>query len=291
MTTTLLVGEAVVDGTLETITRSDIAGSWITDGFRAGQTIDITGFTNSENNVVGFPVVSVTATVLKLDANLISETNTSVVTLQITDTSLSSRSQTTMGITIEELRAANGSSVTPSVSFKNQPDMGFYLKRQDNLVPIPGNHLHFAIDGIRALRILRGGTIRVNGGYENKVLIGNDLPNKRYVDTWNINTQTGTSYTPIFDSATFVDGDINKVVTLDNPSPITLEVPENATWDFPIGSRITFIQQGAGTVTFSPESGTVTIQSLGGGLAITGQFGVATLIKIDTDTWNLSGDI
>jgi hypothetical protein len=292
MTITLLAGEAVVDGALETITRSDTGGSWITDGFRIGQLVSITGFVNSENNDTNFTITDVNTAVLTLDADLISETSTFPTTYAITQSSISPQSTTTLGVTIDALRASNGSSALPSISFKNQPDMGLYIKRQDGGVPIPGNHLHFSADGSRVFRILRDGTLRVNSGYFGKVLIKNDIPNKQYVDRWNFNTQTGTTYTLIFtgNAALPDDGDLNKIVSLDNGAAITLTVPDNATADFPIGSRVMLLQQDFGTVTVSPDVGVI-IQSLGGSTSITGRFGMAMLVKVGTDTWNLSGDI
>ena len=290
MTTTLLSGEAVVDAVLGTITRSDTDGSWITDGVRTGHIITTDGFVEPENNLANMTVLGVDTTVITTDASLVSETSTTSTTYTITPSSISPESTTSMGITIDALRAANGTASLPSVSFKNQPDMGLYVKRADDGAPIAGNHLHFAIDGARAFRIMRGGTLRVNSSYFAKVAIQNDVPNKRYVDQWNINAQIGTAYTPIFDANTFVDGDLNKVITLDNAGAITLTVPLNSTANFPVGSRIIIIAEGAGTVTFAPE-GVVVIDSLSGNLDIEGQYGVAMLLKKDTNVWNLSGDL
>ncbi len=67
-----------------------------------------------------------------------------------------------------------------------------------------------------------------------------------------INTQTGTTYT-------LVAGDLNKLVTLNNASGITLTVPPSV---FAANDIINVVQFGAGQVTFAQGAG-VTIQSTG----------------------------
>lgn len=98
-----------------------------------------------------------------------------------------------------------------------------------------------------------------------------------------LNEQTGTSYTPELSDAA-------KLITLDNGGAITLTVPTNAAVAFPIGTQITFVQLGAGQVTFA-GAGPPTISSADGDLKLRVQYSSATLIKIDTDIWILIGDI
>jgi len=71
-------------------------------------------------------------------------------------------------------------------------------------------------------------------------------------------------------------------------SPQTITVPENASVAFPTGTEITFVQHGAGTVTFA-ASGAATIYSLDSNLTIAGQYAAATLKKAATDEWYLVG--
>jgi hypothetical protein len=59
-----------------------------------------------------------------------------------------------------------------------------------------------------------------------------------------INAQTGTSYT-------FVAGDAGKIVTFDNAGAITVDLPNS----LPAGWSCTWMQKGAGVVTFDPASG------------------------------------
>lgn len=91
-----------------------------------------------------------------------------------------------------------------------------------------------------------------------------------------INAQTGTSYQ-------FISSDDAKLVTLTNASPITLTVPNDSTFDFPIGTFIKIAQMGAGQVTITPAGG-VTVNA-DPGLKIAAQYGGAELIKLAANTW------
>ena len=95
-----------------------------------------------------------------------------------------------------------------------------------------------------------------------------------YGDSKTPNAQTGVTYT-------LVRADESKVLTLTNASAITLTVPANSSVAFPIGTRVTVIQGGAGGVTFTPASG-VTINN---NSALAGQWQKAELVKTGTDTW------
>ena len=96
-----------------------------------------------------------------------------------------------------------------------------------------------------------------------------------------VNAQTGTTYTTVL-------LDNNKVVTLDNASAIALTVPLNASVAYPTGAQIHLYNKGAGQVTVAGDAG-VTVNS-SNGLKLRAQYSVATLIKLDTNTWVLIGD-
>jgi hypothetical protein len=96
-----------------------------------------------------------------------------------------------------------------------------------------------------------------------------------------VNAQTGTTYTTVLT-------DNNKVVTLDNASAIALTVPLNASVAYPTGAQIHLYNKGAGQVTVVGDAG-VTVNS-SNGLKLRAQYSVATLIKLDTNTWVLIGD-
>ena len=97
------------------------------------------------------------------------------------------------------------------------------------------------------------------------------------------NAQTGTTYTLVL-------GDSAKVVSMTNASANTLTVPPNASVAFPTGTQIIIYQGGAGQTTIAAGSG-VTINSQGAKLKVTGQYGVATLVKLATNTWIAAGNL
>ena len=102
------------------------------------------------------------------------------------------------------------------------------------------------------------------------------------VNYLSVNAQTGTTYTLALADAT-------KLVSLSNAAAITLTVPTNST-AFPIGTQIVIYQAGAGQVTVSPAA-TVTVRSQGSKNKLTGQYAVASLLKIGTNEWILAGNV
>ena len=120
-----------------------------------------------------------------------------------------------------------------------------------------------------------------SGSYTDRSLV-----DKEYVDELQYiteNSQSGTSYTLVLT-------DDGKVVTCTNGSAITVTVPPNSSVAFPTGTMIIIEQWGAGTVTIA-EGAAVTINSIGGALAFTGQYATAVLRKDAADVWILSGAI
>lgn len=92
-----------------------------------------------------------------------------------------------------------------------------------------------------------------------------------------INNQTGTAYT-------LLASDAGKVVVLDNASAITVTVPSG----LEAGFNCSFVQKGAGQVTFSASS--TTINNRQSHTKINAQYGVATLLAYAADTFVLAGD-
>ena len=93
-----------------------------------------------------------------------------------------------------------------------------------------------------------------------------------------INAQTGTTYT-------LVSGDLNKLVTLNNASAITVTIPNGV---FSTGQQVNFQQIGAGQVTFASD-GTTTFTGVG--TKLRAQYSASTLICTGTNTFTLIGDI
>ena len=91
-----------------------------------------------------------------------------------------------------------------------------------------------------------------------------------------INDQTVTTYT-------VAASDNGKVVVLDNASAITVDIDTG----LPAGFNCSFVQKGAGQVSFA---GTATVNNRQSHTKINGQYGVASIVAYDTDTYILAGD-
>jgi len=91
-----------------------------------------------------------------------------------------------------------------------------------------------------------------------------------------LNAETGTAYT-------IVAGDEGKIITLNNGSAITVTLPV-----LTAGFTCSFIQTGAGEVTFSESS--TTINNRQSHTKIAGQKGMASIVYTDTNVIYLAGD-
>jgi len=115
------------------------------------------------------------------------------------------------------------------------------------------------------------------------------LTNKTLTDpvvTESVNAQTGTTYTTVL-------ADAKQMVTLSNASAITVTLPPNSSVAYAAGSKIDFIQKGAGQVTFAQGAG-VTIRSTGSTAAspkLRTQYSAATAWCEGSDVWYIVGDI
>ena len=104
--------------------------------------------------------------------------------------------------------------------------------------------------------------------------------------TYDINAQTGTTYT-------FVLADAGDIVTSNNAATVVMTIPPNSSVAYPVGASLTIISIGAGLTNFAVGAG-VTINSTGAVPAapvLRIQHSSATAIKIATDTWQVVGDI
>lgn len=103
------------------------------------------------------------------------------------------------------------------------------------------------------------------------------------IETPPVNAQTGTSYT-------LLSTDSSSVVTLDNASPITVDLPE----DLPVGYNVMLIQKGAGLVSLSPSGG-ATLQNRQGHSDLADQWAMASVVVVEnldgmSAVWVLGGD-
>ncbi len=90
-------------------------------------------------------------------------------------------------------------------------------------------------------------------------------------------------------SYTLVLSDATNMVEMESSSATTVTVPTNSSVAFPIGTTVDIFQKGTGQVTVA-ASGGVTIYATPG-LKLRTQYSGATLIKRDTNTWILTGDL
>jgi hypothetical protein len=93
---------------------------------------------------------------------------------------------------------------------------------------------------------------------------------------------TGTSYT-------ILETDAGKVLVFSNSSAVTLTVPDDSTYNFPIGQVITLVQKETGTVSVEGES-SAQIRCFSEASTL-GQYSRVELLKIAANEWLLSGDL
>lgn len=97
-----------------------------------------------------------------------------------------------------------------------------------------------------------------------------------------INAQTGTTYTA-------VASDVGKLITASNAAAIALTIPPSV---FAVGDQINIMQGtgGSGVVTITAGAG-VTLQSNGTKLKTNGQYAVATVLCIASNTFVVLGNL
>ena len=103
-----------------------------------------------------------------------------------------------------------------------------------------------------------------------------------------INAQSGTTYT-------LASTDQYQVlVQTTNASTKTVSIPTDATYNFPVGTTITFLNTGAGLLTINAvTSGTTTVTSAGAVSAAptVAQYRSAACIKTAANAWTVVGAI
>lgn len=104
-----------------------------------------------------------------------------------------------------------------------------------------------------------------------------------YFGASNVSTQTGTAYTAAITDAM-------GYLSFTNGAAITFTIPPNSSVPFPVGTVIEMEQAGAGALTVAPGAA-VTVNSRAADLTLAGQYAVAAVKKVATDTWTLTGDL
>ena len=118
-----------------------------------------------------------------------------------------------------------------------------------------------------ALQSVSAGEL-TDGNFDGTAILGFDA---------SINDQTGTAYT-------LLASDNGKVVVLNNGSAVTVTVPSG----LGAGFNCSFVQKGAGQVTFSASS--TAINNRQSHTKINAQYGVASLLAYAADVFVLAGD-
>ena len=143
-----------------------------------------------------------------------------------------------------------------------------------------------ASDSVTTVKILDSNvtTAKIADGAITQAKLATGTPQAGFRSVQNAATITSSNYTIQLT-------DLGKLVEIDNATACTLTVPTNASVAFSVGDRIDVLQIGAGQVTITPVSGTVTINGYDGGLLLNGQWAAATLIKRATNTWVAVGNL
>jgi len=84
--------------------------------------------------------------------------------------------------------------------------------------------------------------------------------------------------------------DATRLVQMTSSVPVTVTVPTNSAVPFATGAQIVVVQTGVGQVSIAPASG-VTIYSVQNKRKLSEQYAVASLVKLGTDTWILTGSL
>lgn len=105
----------------------------------------------------------------------------------------------------------------------------------------------------------------------------------KYIHGYTILLSKIASYEPALDDA-------GKTITFDSTSPTTVTILPNSSRPFPLGTRFDVLRMNTGAVTFVQGSG-VTILSKNSNKNIASRWSGATIIKTDTNTWVLIGDL
>lgn len=84
--------------------------------------------------------------------------------------------------------------------------------------------------------------------------------------------------------------DAGAFIRFTSSSAVTFTIPPNSSVAFPIGTTIEFSQSGTGAVSAAPGAA-VTINSRASDLTLAGQYSVAFVKKVASDTWIMNGDL
>lgn len=168
------------------------------------------------------------------------------------------------------------------------PNFGWSVPTSTDLVKDGATAIETLGDSIDA------SLVDLKGGTSGQVLSKNSNTDMDF--TWiaqddsslTINAQTGTSYTAVIG-----DG-LNTLVTMDNASANTFNIPTDASVNFDIGTVLNIYMKGAGVTTITATTpGTTTIVSAGGtiGSPVLARYKMASAVKLAANSWTVIGGI
>jgi hypothetical protein len=168
------------------------------------------------------------------------------------------------------------------------PNFGWSVPTSTDLVKDGATAIETLGDSIDA------SLVDLKGGTSGQVLSKNSNTDMDF--TWiaqddsslTINAQTGTSYTAVIG-----DG-LNTLVTMDNASANTFNIPTDAGVNFDIGTVLNIYMKGAGVTTITATTpGTTTIVSAGAtiGSPVLARYKMASAVKLAANSWTVIGGI
>lgn len=92
------------------------------------------------------------------------------------------------------------------------------------------------------------------------------------------------------DNYTIALSDAGNTITMSATTDKIITVPANSVVPFPLGTRLDVLRLGTGGVSFVADSGVI-LNSKNSNKKIAAQYSGASLVKIDTNTWTLIGDL
>ena len=123
---------------------------------------------------------------------------------------------------------------------------------------------------------------QISGSDVNQIQFFDGTRWRAYNDSVSLSTKT-SDYTLAF-------GDAGKTILMSSSSDLTLYIPSNISVAFPVETRLDIVRLGAGEVSVLGVSG-VTVLSKNTNYKIAARYSGATLIKTESNTWVLVGDL
>jgi hypothetical protein len=103
-------------------------------------------------------------------------------------------------------------------------------------------------------------------------------------------SQLGITSVSVASSKTLALTDANTLQVVNSASTINITIPNNTSVAFPIGTTIDILRYGTGAVSVA-VSGSVYTNGATATISIYSQYGIIALVKVNTNSWIVMGDI